>query len=89
MSGNGVGIVDVRKDLARPGNWQVAHLAGAADAREDVNWLELTQMQKPKHLIETAAGEDDTHAGGGTEGLDVHESELQCCCSVRVDLARH
>ena len=81
-------MVDMHKDLVRPGNLQVAHLAGAADAREDVNWLELTQMQKPEHLIETAAGEDHAHAGGGTKGLDVHESELQCCCSIRVDLAR-
>ena len=43
----------------------MAHLAGAADAREDANWFELTQMQKPEHLIKTAAGEDNTHAGGG------------------------
>ena len=81
-------MVDMHKDLVRPGNLQVAHLAGAADAREDVNWLELTQMQKPEHLIETAAGEDNAHAGGGTKDLAVHESELQCCCSIRVDLAR-
>ena len=45
-------------------------------------------MQKPEHLIETAAGEDNAHAGGGTKDLDVHESELQSCCSIRVDLAR-
>lgn len=81
-------LVDVYIDLARPRNWQVAHREGAADAREDVNWLELTQMRKPKHLIETAAGEDDAHAGGGTKGLNVHESQLQCCRSIRVDLAR-
>jgi hypothetical protein len=37
------------------------------DRRLDVNWLELPQMQKPEHLI---------------------ESELQCCFSIRVDLAR-
>ena len=49
----------------------MAHLAGA-DVREDVNWLELTQMQKPEHLIETAAGEDNAHAGGGTKDLDMH-----------------
>jgi len=46
-------------------------------------------MQKPEHLVEIAAGEDHhAPAGGGTKGLDVHESELQCCCSIRVDLAR-
>ena len=70
-------------------------------------------MQKPEHLIEIAAGGDDTHngvqlfrthlpavpagtiplwksaAGGGTKNLNLHESELQCCYSIRVDLARH
>jgi hypothetical protein len=28
-------------------------------------------------------------AGGGTMNLNLHESELQCCCGIRVDLARH
>jgi hypothetical protein len=28
-------------------------------------------------------------AGGGTKYLDMREPELQCCCSIRVDLAGH
>jgi len=31
----------------------------------------------------------ESAAGRGTKYLDMHRSELQCCCSIRVDLAGH
>src|SRR5215469_6160710 len=48
---------------------------GAADAREDMNCLEFTQIEKPEHLIETAAGRDNAHAGGGNKDLNVCTSQ--------------